>query len=65
MFFSQGDVVGLDIGSSYIKAVQLTHTHGGFFLKTLAIKTLPPLAIEQDKIQYPITGSIYPIDSPM
>jgi type IV pilus assembly protein PilM len=53
MLFSKGNVVGLDIGSSCIKVVQLTPAHNGFSLKMLAVESLPPLAIKQEKILHP------------
>ena len=53
MWFSTEEVVGLDIGSSSIKAVQLNKSPKYLFLKTLGIQGLPPLAIQQDEIVYP------------
>lgn len=59
--FSKEDIVGLDIGSSSIKAVQLTHTPGtAYTLTALGIEPLPPMAIKQGEIAYvePITRAI-------
>ncbi len=51
--FSRDEIIGLDIGSSCIKAVQLTNTQPGFFLTGVGIENLPPLAIQQEEIVYP------------
>ncbi len=45
MLFSKGNLVGLDIGSSCVKAVQLTSTHKGLSLSTLAIENMPAMAM--------------------
>jgi len=39
------DVLGLDIGSSSIKLVELREGKGGYKLQNLAISPLPPEAI--------------------
>ena len=47
--FSQGSLVGLDIGSSSVKAVEIAvkGKNKGFELKNLGIAPLPPEAIVQ------------------
>ncbi len=51
--FTGDEIVGLDIGSSCIKAVQLTNNQQGFFLiKSVGLENLPPLAIQQEEIVY-------------
>jgi type IV pilus assembly protein PilM len=53
MWSSKGEVVGLDIGTSCIKVVELAHTHKGYFLKTLVIEPLPAQVVTPEGIQYP------------
>jgi type IV pilus assembly protein PilM len=51
MWSSNSDLVGLDIGSSCIKLVQLSHTHKGYVLKNLAVESIPPQLITHDEIK--------------
>ena len=54
MFFGRRCPIGLDIGSGYLKVVQLKDTKGGYELDLFDILPLPPELI--------VDGSI--IDSP-
>ncbi len=49
------DVLGLDIGSSSIKLVELTKTKGGFKLENLGISPLPPEAIVDGALMDSVT----------
>src|SRR4030043_1523741 len=49
------DVVGLDIGSSSIKLVELREGKGGFKLQNLAISPLPPEAIVDGALMDSVT----------
>ncbi len=53
MFFSKKEVVGLDIGSSSIKLVELKGSKKGFQLKNLGEALLPPDAIVNKVINNP------------
>lgn len=52
MFFltRKRDVVGIDLGSSAVKLVQLKQTKGGYALQNLGIHPLPPEAIVDNTI---------------
>jgi type IV pilus assembly protein PilM len=50
LFKAKKDVVGIDIGSSSIKLVQLKESRGVFQLQNLAIAPLPPEAIVDNAI---------------
>jgi len=50
-WFGKPEVVGLDIGHSCIKAVQLMPTTRGFYLKHLALEPLPPVAMAEGQIK--------------
>ena len=56
MFFGKGkNVIGLDIGSSSIKLVELTEGKGGYKLQNLAISPLPPEAIVDGALMDSVT----------
>ncbi len=56
MFFGKGkNVIGLDIGSSSIKLVELNEGKGGFKLQNLAISPLPPEAIVDGSLMDSVT----------
>lgn len=50
LFKSKKDIVGIDIGSSSVKLVQLREVRGGYQLVTLGMVTLPPEAIVDNAI---------------
>ncbi len=50
MFFGKKDIVGLDIGSKHIKAVQLKDIKGNYQLERLGITTLQPELIVDGSI---------------
>lgn len=50
MFQKKRDLVGIDIGSSSIKVVQLKEVRGGYQLLNLGMTTLPPDAIVDNAI---------------
>lgn len=51
MFFgAKKEVIGIDIGSSSVKLVQLRETKGGYHLVNLGIRPLPPEAIVDNAI---------------
>ncbi|MDY0189330.1 MAG: type IV pilus assembly protein PilM [Desulfuromonas sp.] len=50
MFGSKKDVVGIDIGASSVKLVQLQETKSGYQLKSLDREPLPPEAVVDDSI---------------
>ena len=53
MFFSKKDIVGLDIGSSSVKLVELKGSKRGYALKNLGESLLPPEAIVNKVITNP------------
>lgn len=56
MIFGKGkNVIGLDIGSSSIKLVELTEGRGGYKLQNLAISPLPPEAIVDGSLMDSVT----------
>ncbi len=50
MLFGKKDIIGLDIGSKHIKAVQLKKNKGSYQLERLGITTLPPELIVDGSI---------------
>ena len=50
MFFGGKDSIGLDIGSSYIKAVKLKESKGGYELELFHMYPLPPELIVDGSI---------------
>ncbi len=50
MIFGKKDIIGLDIGSKHIKAVQIKETKGSFHLERLGITTLQPELIVDGSI---------------
>lgn len=50
MFFSSKDTIGLDIGSSSLKLVQLKERKGGYELETFELMQLPPEIIVEGSI---------------
>ncbi len=50
LFKAKKDIVGIDIGSSSIKMVQLRESKGGYQLVTLGVAPLPPEAIVDNAI---------------
>ncbi len=50
MFGSKKDIVGIDIGASSVKLVQLQEAKGGYQLKSLDRESLPPEAVVDDSI---------------
>ena len=50
LFRAKKDVVGIDIGSSSVKLVQLHQFKGGYQLQTLGVAPLPPEAIVDNAI---------------
>jgi len=50
MFFGKKDIIGLDIGSKHIKAIQLKETKGNYQLEKLGITTLEPELIVDGSI---------------
>lgn len=50
MFFGKKDTIGLDIGSSYIKVVQLKEKKGGYELEAFDMLQLPPELIVEGSI---------------
>ena len=50
MFFSGKDTIGLDIGSSYLKVVQLKEKRGGYELDAFDMLPLPPELIVEGSI---------------
>jgi type IV pilus assembly protein PilM len=50
MFFSEKGSIGLDIGSSYIKAVKLKESKGGYELELCNLHSLPPELIVDGSI---------------
>jgi type IV pilus assembly protein PilM len=50
MIFGGKDSIGLDIGSSYLKAVKLKEAKGGYELELLHVQTLPPELIVDGSI---------------
>lgn len=50
MFFTSKDIVGLDIGSSFIKAVQLKEKKSGYELEAFDFLALPPELIVEGSI---------------
>jgi type IV pilus assembly protein PilM len=58
MFFAKKPIVGLDIGSSAVKIVELTPTSSGFKLERFGYAPLPPEAIVQGSfMNSPAIGS--------
>src|SRR4030042_2293671 len=55
VFGKKKEVVGLDIGSSSIKLVELTQGKNGFKLQNLAMSSLPPEAIVDGSLMDSIT----------
>ncbi|MGH2652512.1 MAG: type IV pilus biogenesis protein PilM, partial [Actinomycetota bacterium] len=52
-FRSRRDTLGLDVGSSAIKAVQLSRNNGSFRLEALGIAPVPPDVIVEGAIREP------------
>ena len=50
MIFGKKDIIGLDIGSKHIKAIQLRDTKSGYILERLGITTLQPELIVDGSI---------------
>ncbi len=50
MLFGKKDIIGLDVGSKHIKAVQLKETKGSYHLERLGITTLQPELIVDGSI---------------
>src|SRR4030042_6011527 len=55
VFGKKKEVVGLDIGSSSIKLVELTEGKNGFKLQNLALSSLPPEAIVDGALMDSVT----------
>jgi type IV pilus assembly protein PilM len=55
MLFSKGNVVGLDIGSSSIKLLELAEMKGGYQLRNFGIAPLPPEAIVDGALMDSVT----------
>ncbi|WP_429884409.1 type IV pilus biogenesis protein PilM [Geoalkalibacter halelectricus] len=53
LFKSKKDIVGIDIGSSSVKLVQLKEVKGGFQLQNMGLMPLPPEAIVDHSIMDP------------
>ncbi|WP_305042488.1 type IV pilus biogenesis protein PilM [Geoalkalibacter sp.] len=53
LFKSKKDIVGIDIGSSAVKLVQLKEVKGGYQLQNLGLLPLPPEAIVDHSIMDP------------
>ncbi|KKM02019.1 hypothetical protein LCGC14_1788670, partial [marine sediment metagenome] len=50
MFFGAKDTIGLDIGSSYLKVVQLKEKKGAFELEAFDMLPLPPELVVEGSI---------------
>jgi type IV pilus assembly protein PilM len=55
IFSKKKDIIGLDIGSSSIKLVELRETKNGFRLQSLALSLLPPEAIVDGALMDSVT----------
>lgn len=53
LFKSKKDIVGIDIGSSAVKLVQLREVKGGYQLQNIGVQPLPPEAIVDHAIMDP------------